>query len=49
MAVDQYHMYSNESERGNEAIYYDFKLRKKPLVSKVFIKSVSALGVEVYR
>ena len=28
MAVDPYHRYSNESERANEDIYDDFKLKK---------------------
>ena len=40
MAVDPYHRYSNESERANEDIYDDFKLKKPHLVAKFFYKLV---------
>ena len=38
MAVDPSHRYSNESERADEDIYDNFKLKKNPLVSIIFIK-----------
>ena len=47
MIIDLYHRYSNESERANEGIYDDFKL-KNPLVSKFFIKYFSPLRDKPY-
>ena len=39
MVVDPYHRYSNESERANEDIYDDFKL-KKFIWSRCFYKYI---------
>ena len=46
MVVDPYHRYSNESERANEDIYNDFKLKKNTLGPMVFKKILSALRVK---
>ena len=46
MAVDPYHLYSNESEKPNKDSYDDFKPKKNTLASKVFIKKFSALRVK---
>ena len=43
MGVDHYHRYSNESERANQDIYNDFKL-KNPLVSTVCTKTIQRLN-----
>ena len=40
MAVDSQHRYSNESERANEDIYDDFKLKKPHLVTMFFYKFI---------
>ena len=44
MAVDPWHRYSNESERGDEGIYDDFEM-KKPFGDRcdVFLQINSAL------
>ena len=39
-------MYSNEAERAGQDIIDDLKLKKKPLVSMVYIKDLSALMVK---
>ena len=43
MAVDPWHRYSNESERANEDIYDDFKLKKPLYVRCFFLQIISAL------
>ena len=42
MAVDQYHRYSNDSERANQHMYVDFKL-KKPFSFHGLYKNMSEL------
>ena len=48
MALDQYHRYSNESERAKEDIYDDFKLKKTHLVAMFFTNEFSALRANHY-
>ena len=40
LAVDPWHSYLNESERANEDIYDDFKLKKPHLVAMFFYKLI---------
>ena len=45
MAVDPWHRYSNESERANEDIYDDFKLKKNTFGYDVFYKIIQRFKV----
>ena len=47
MAADPYYKYSNESERADEDIYDDFKLKKTHLVAMFFTNKFNALRVKI--
>ena len=48
MTVDLEHRYSNRSERDNQDIYDDFKLKKNPLVSTIIKKCFNPLPAKLF-